>query len=108
MESARRVATAVLAGKPGTSPFTIEIAPSTGAPSTANRTLTIFLPGSGRTVACRSNRCPATNREMTGERFPEANSSLGGVSLDTVGAATMAAEHAVNAAPKNSLLIKPE
>jgi hypothetical protein len=45
---------------------------------------------------------------MTGDRFPEANSSLGGVSLDTVGAATMAAEHAVNAAPKNSLLIKPE
>ena len=57
-------------------------------PSTRKRKSTSVVSASSRTVACRSKRCPGRKRAITGPPcLLDANSSLGGVSRETLGAA---------------------
>src|SRR5580765_5607709 len=63
-----------------------------GAPSTRKLKSFSVVPASRRTVACRSKRWPGRKRAMYGPAtLPLANSSLGGVSRLTVGAAPASA-----------------
>lgn len=63
----------------------------TDLPSIANIAEEIvLLASSGRSVACKSKRWPGKNRAMMGAAWLLVNSSLGGVSRDTAGAASAA------------------
>ena len=54
-------------------------------PSTAKLTAVIVMPASGRTVACRSKRCPGKKRASVDA--PAKDGLLGGVSREIAGAA---------------------